>query len=115
MLKSQNRLRHRRDIDKVYKRGTYGAGEGWLSLKAAKTGQAASRAVVVVGKKVDKRAVVRNRIRRRLLGNLLTLWATVPDGYDIVISVHRDMSHLETAKLSALLATALRRAHVISP
>lgn len=112
MLKAANRLRHRRDIDRVYKRGNYGAGEGLISLKGARFGTAASRAVVVVSKKIDKRAVVRNRIRRRLLGALADIWATVPDGYDIVISVHRDISDLETAKLTSLLAGALKRAHV---
>jgi len=70
--------------------------------------------VVVVSKKVDKRAVTRNRIRRRLLGALAGQWETVPDGYDIVISVHADISGLPAPRLRELLAQSLRRARVIA-
>jgi ribonuclease P protein component len=112
MLGPTNRLRKRPDIDRVYKRGVYGSGEGLLSLKAATGTSPVSRAVVVVSKKVDKRAVVRNRIRRRLLGALARIWATVPAGYDIVISVHQDVSDLESARLEQLLKSALSKAHV---
>jgi ribonuclease P protein component len=114
MLQSENRLRKRRDIDRVYRRGTYGSGEGYISLKAAKGVALQSRAVVVVSKKVDKRAVIRNRIRRRLLAALLNQWATVPSGYDIVISVHRDTSELESTRLQELVSGALRRANISS-
>lgn len=112
MLKAANRLRKAADINRVYKKGTYGSGEGLISLKAAPGHGPASRAVVVVGKKIDKRAVVRNKIRRRLLAALADIWATVPPGYDIVISVHADVSDLEAARLKSLLAGALHRAKV---
>ena len=112
MLKAQNRLRKARDIARVYKQGQYGSGEGLLSVKAVRGVAPQSRAVVVVGKKIDKRAVVRNTIRRRLVGALNDIWATVPPGCDIVVSVHSDVSHLEAARLRDLLAGALRRAGV---
>ncbi|MBW4061650.1 ribonuclease P protein component [Candidatus Saccharibacteria bacterium] len=114
MLKANNRLRQRRDIDRVYKRGTYGSAAGLLTVKAASGANRPSRAVVVVSKKIDKRAVVRNRLRRRLLGSLLEIWATVPDGYDIVISVHRDFRAAPSTELTAALTTALRHARVMS-
>jgi ribonuclease P protein component len=114
MLKAENRLRKNADINRVYKRGSYGSGGDLLSVKAAPGNGTVARAVVVVSKKVDKRAVVRNRIRRRLLGALAEIWATVPDGYDIVISVHRDLGDLAAAKLQATITEALQRARVIA-
>jgi ribonuclease P protein component len=114
MLSAANRLRKPHDIARVYKRGVYGGGDGTLSLKAAPNNRAESRAVVVVSKKVDKRAVVRNRIRRRLTELLREQWATLPGGYDIVISVHTDLSDAPAATLRATLATALRRARVLT-
>jgi ribonuclease P protein component len=113
MLSSPNRLRKGRDIARVYKRGTYGAGRDQLSVKVARglTGQ--SRAVVIVSKKVDKRAVVRNTNRRKLAGALADIWATVPAGYDIVVSVHRDVSGAPAANLRDLLTEALRRAGLV--
>lgn len=112
MLARANRLRSAADIARVYKRGAYGGSGGALSVKAVASGRPAARAVVVVGKKVSKRAVVRNRIRRRLIELLRDRWATVEPGYDIVISVHADISELPTAELTGHLAKAFTRAHI---
>jgi ribonuclease P protein component len=114
MLASANRLRKAYEISRVYKRGVYGSSAGLLSVKAYASGRSESRSVVVVGKKVSKRAVVRNRIRRRILGELQLRWATVRAGYDIVISVHKDVSELQVDKLSQVLNEALERVHVIT-
>jgi ribonuclease P protein component len=97
----------------VYKRGTYGAAGGVLSVKAAPSGRDHIRAVVVVGKKVSKSAVKRNRMRRRLIGELETRLATLKSGYDIVVSVHSDVSDLPTTELRDRLVQALERAGVI--
>ena len=113
MLAAPNRLRKNFEITRVYKRGVYGSSGGPLSLKAFHTKQAQSRAVVVVSKKIDKRAVVRNRIRRRLTGVLATIWKTVPAGYDIVVSVHSDVSGLTAPELTRLVTSALASAHLI--
>ena len=114
MLASNHRLRKAYEISRVYKKGAYGGSGGVISLKAASNGRSYSRVVVVVGKKVDKRAVVRNRIRRRLAEELRARWATVRAGYDIVISVHSDMSTLPVPQLRSHLTRALDRAGVIA-
>lgn len=114
MLAAPYRLRRPADISRVYRRGVYGGANGSLSLKAYAGGNPVSRAVVVVGKKVDKRAVVRNRIRRRLAAQLAGFWATLPLGYDIVISVHTDLRAVPADELHQLLVTALTRARLIA-
>ena len=83
-------------------------------MKISPNGLAQSRAVVVVSKKIDKRAVIRNRIRRRLTGRLAEIWTTVPSGYDIVVSVHADLSDLPAQEIASTLNAALARARVIS-
>jgi len=114
MLARQFRLRQARDITRVYKTGAYGAASGVLSVKAAPSGRAHTRAVVVVGKKVHKRAVVRNTLRRRLIEALRRDWATLRSGYDIVITVHSDVSELPSSQLTGHLQHALTRAGVIT-
>jgi ribonuclease P protein component len=114
VLAKSHRLRTAADIARVYKKGVYGSAGGVLSVKAVRSGRLTARAVVVVGKKVSKRAVVRNRIRRRLTGLLFSEWATVRTGYDIVISVHSDVSELSTDELRERLFEALGRAAVIT-
>jgi ribonuclease P protein component len=115
MLKSQSRLRKRADITRVYKRGSYGSGGGVLSAKALRSGHTHSRAVVVVGKKVSKKAVTRNLIRRRVVSDLEKRLETLTSGYDIVITVHQDVSELQPSQLANQLAAALTKAGAINP
>jgi ribonuclease P protein component len=112
MLAPANRLRSAADIARVYKRGVYGGSGGVLSVKAVKSGRAETRLVVVVAKKISKRAVVRNRIRRRLAEELRLGLATVSAGYDIVVSVHSDISEMPAPDIRAHLDQALTRAGV---
>jgi ribonuclease P protein component len=111
MLAASNRLRKAYDITRVYRRGRYG-GSGILSVKALSTGRPESRATIVVAKKVSKRAVVRNRIRRRLAGILRDEWQTVRPGYDIVVTVHQDIAEESAQALQAALVAALRKTNV---
>jgi ribonuclease P protein component len=115
VLARANRLRSAADIARVYKRGAYGGSGGALSVKAVASGRSEARAVIVVPKKVSKRAVVRNRIRRRLSELLRDHWATVSPGYDIVLSVHSDLSDLPAAQLTEHLHRALARAGITTP
>lgn len=112
MLTKPLRLRKAADITRVYKKGTYGGSAGMLSVKALVSGRSTPRVVVVVAKKVSKRAVVRNRLRRRVVGDLERHWQTVRPGYDIVVSVHSDLSTLPAEKLHDHLFRALARAGV---
>lgn len=113
MLRSEFRLKKSRDISRVFKRGSFGAAKE-LSVKAASNNLPNSRVVVVVSKKVSKKAVVRNKIRRRVSGVLEADWKTVETGYDIVVTVREDVSDMSAAGLKAATLTALRRADVIS-
>lgn len=105
MLASTQRLRHSRDITRVHSKGKP-ARSGPLQARALRNNRSTSRAVVVVGKKVSKKAVVRNLIRRRLAAVLATQWETVTPGYDIVVTVRDDISAATTAEQTAWL-TAL--------
>jgi len=50
------------------------------------------RLAVVVSKKVNKSAVVRNRIRRRIYENLRTKINNLPKNYDIVVNVYNEQA-----------------------
>jgi ribonuclease P protein component len=106
MLSASNRLKKGHEITRVYRRGKYG-GAGILSVKSYSTGRGESRAVVIVGKKVSKRAVVRNKIRRRLSAILRDKWQTVRPGYDIVVTVHQEISDEPAKILEEALIKAL--------
>lgn len=106
MLSRSVRLRQTRDINRVYARGRYG-GAGGLHIKALKNNLEHARATIVVGKKVSKKAVIRNRIRRQIAGYLEANWQTIEPGYDIVVSVHEDISKISSVDLGKQLTSAL--------
>lgn len=113
MLAREQRLRKSSDIARVYKLGRFG-NSGELQVKALASKQPSSRAAVVVSKKVSKKAVVRNRIRRRLLENLASHWQTLGSTYDIVVSVRSDVSEMPAADLGRKLEQSLQRCGVIN-
>ena len=111
MLARENRLRTGRDIERVFRRGRWGGGE-LLQLKAWRSGLAMSRAVVIVSKKVSKKAVERNTIRRRVAAQLAQMWGTIPPGYDIVINAKADLSKTPVGELQKHISAALKQASV---
>lgn len=112
MLATEYRLKKSRDISRVFKRGQWGSSKE-ISVKTASNGMLNSRAVVVVSKKISKKAVVRNTLRRRISGILEAEWKTVTPGYDIVVTVREDVSHLTSAQLKSSVLMAIERAGLI--
>jgi ribonuclease P protein component len=113
MLASAHRLKTGGEISRVMMRGRYGA-TGQVAVRSLRTHLPHSRAVVVVSKKVSKKATVRNRIRRRLAALLAERWATVTPGYDIVITVRADVAEEAAAKLATHLDAALNQLGLIT-
>lgn len=65
MLPKLNRLKKKKDFDRVFKTGK-GLKEGFLVFRAAKSSLKNSRFGFVVAKSVSKKANIRNKIKRRL-------------------------------------------------
>lgn len=108
MFSRQSRLRKERDIMRVYKIGR-GVSDANMSIKALKSGLTQNRTVVVVSKKVDKRAVVRNKNRRRIASIVRNLGETYLAGYDIVVTVRCDMTQLDHAQIEANIQQLFKR------
>ena len=111
MLASAYRLKKGGDISRVMMRGRYAA-SGSVAVRSLRNHQPTSRGVVVVSKKVSKKATVRNHIRRRLAAMLAERWATVTPGYDIVVTVRgtgAESAEAPAAKLAGHLDIALRQ------
>ena len=71
MLKAANRLRARGDFARAYQGGKTRHGE-FVLVRARANHKTANRYGVVVSKKVSKRAVARNRIKRRIMAIVRT-------------------------------------------
>jgi len=65
VLPKINRLKKKKDIERVFKEGR-GFKEDFLVLKAVKNNLKNTRFAFIVSSKVSKKATLRNKIRRRL-------------------------------------------------
>ena len=84
MLSKENRLKKKKDFERVFKLGK-GCQEGFLFLKATKNNLEASRFGFIVSQKISKKAVVRNKVKRRLRAIIRKNLPRIKKGLDIVL------------------------------
>lgn len=65
MLAKQNRLTKKKDFERIYRKGKTIKND-FLVLKTAPNNLGVNRFVFVVSQKISKKAVIRNKIKRRL-------------------------------------------------
>jgi len=82
MLKKENRLTKKKDFERAYKEGR-GIKKDSLFLKIIENDQPFTRIGIVISKKVSKKAVIRNKIKRRIR-EIVRKMNLIP-GFDIVI------------------------------
>lgn len=72
------------------------------------------RLAVVVSKKVNKSAVVRNRIRRRIYEAVRIIENQITKPYDLVITVfHEQIADMDAAEVQDLIKSQLKQAKII--
>lgn len=85
MLSRRNRIGDSEMIGRLAKMGTVHRGN-LLLFRYAKKGGDASRFAVNISKKIDKRAVVRNRLRRQIHEALRLSLPSLRANFDVLIS-----------------------------
>lgn len=71
MLAKDNCLKRKRDFERIFKKGKSFKG-AFLVLKIAPNDLAEDRFGIIVSKRVSKKAVIRNKIKRRIRASLRT-------------------------------------------
>ena len=104
------RLRRRKDFDAVFGQGRAWANQ-FLVLRSVPNQLEHNRFGFVTSKRVGK-AVVRNRVRRRLREAVRSLPSR--PGWDVVISAKRAASEADFHQLKAALADLLGRARLLA-
>lgn len=84
MLSLEHRLRRDQDFDAVF-HGGRSVFDAVCGVKFRENGRAASRFAVVVGTKVSKSAVKRNRVRRQYREIVRLHLAQIKPGFDVVL------------------------------
>ncbi len=113
MLAKKFRFHRQNEVRKVYRNGS-SARSVHMSLKYLKQRtQSENRVAVVVSKKVDKKAVTRNRIRRRVYEIIRKSWPDTAQGYDLVFTVHeRSLSNTKHEDLESEIHSLLNKAQL---
>ncbi len=103
-------MRRRADFDRVFQHGRYNSGR-LMAVRTVKNDLELSRYAYAIPKRVGK-AVVRNRIRRRLREILRAL--PLEEGYDVVISVRPTAATSSFYGLRQELSALLHRAKLLA-
>lgn len=110
MFSRSHRFHGQKSIARVYAAGTTVRGQS-LSLKYQKRPAGKPhRVAVVVSKKVSKSAVTRNRIRRRVYGQLRELEGQIPPSTDLIFTVYSDtLADIDSQKLKHNISDLLQK------
>ena len=124
MLQQENRLKKKRDIEITFEEGRF-VGGNLVNLKVWKVDSAKYpkrgytgdelQFAFVVGVKIEKRAVVRNRLKRQMreVIRLLLLEQKLSPGFFVLVMAKKEMVGLEYAKVSQDITAALRRSRLM--
>lgn len=90
-----------------------GCREDFLFLKSAKSDLGTSRFAFVVGQKVSKKAVIRNKIKRRLREAVGSRLSSIKKGFDAVMVAQKGLETRGFKELSAATEKILKKAGLI--
>jgi ribonuclease P protein component len=115
MLDKSHRFHGLNSLSFAYKRGQVVRG-GPATLKYILNKRRTSfRAAVVVSRKVDKSAVVRNRIRRRVYAVIEDRADSISEPYDLIFTIYNaQLATMGAAEVQKHVGDLLRRAGVTS-
>jgi ribonuclease P protein component len=112
------RLRHRQEFQQVYQRGQRQVGTNLSILAYANPNQPndqpTTRFGIVISKKISKKAVVRNLVKRRIKAALRELSARILPGQLVIISCRSGITQCDYAEILRELKNLLVALEVIN-
>jgi ribonuclease P protein component len=108
MLKKSYRLRKNKEIKKVIENGLSVFNKE-IGIKFIKNNLLNSRFCFIVSSKIDKRATVRNKIKRRLREIIRQNLEKIKPGFDIVIFAKVGIKDLDFFQLKEKLEQLLKK------
>jgi len=114
MISSRHRFHGYGSLKATYQFGQTTRGPQFSIKVRPNSRRRSYRLAVVVSRKVNKSAVARNRIRRRIYEVIRQLEADIKEPHDMVISVFSDtVLEQKTAELASQIKRQLKQAKVI--
>ncbi len=113
MLTKIQRIKKKKDFEGIFKKGA-SIRNSILVLKILKNSLGLSRFGFVVSQKVSKKAVARNKVRRRLSEIIKSHGEHVAEGLDVALICLPGIEKKEFGELKDLTTTLLAKARVIN-
>jgi len=108
VLPKKYRLKKKKEFERVFKKGK-AKKKDFLFIKFVKNDQNATRFGFVVSKKISKKAVVRNKVKRRLREAAREMLSEIKPGYDVVIVAQKGIEKQDFFQIKNQLKQLLRK------
>ncbi len=112
MLPLKNRLKKERDFQRVFDKGRFVASD-LISVKFVGNGTDDTRVGFIVSKKVSKKAVLRNKIKRMLREDIKMKMDSMETGFDIIVIAKKGISEADRDKVTDDLEKTFKRSKLI--
>jgi ribonuclease P protein component len=113
MFPKENRLRTEKDIQALFAGGKSVFGM-FVGIKIKKNLKEQSRFTVVVGTKISKKAVVRNRLKRQIRAIVHAKLCELSSGYDVAFLVKKEAVGKNFEELQSDVEKLLRKAKLLT-
>jgi len=113
MLSKENRLKKKKDFEKLFKEGK-SFREKFLVLKVNKNNLNNNRFGFIVSKKVSKKAVVRNKIKRQLREIVRKEIKNYQKGFDIAVIVLPSIALKDFKEINQVLRSTLKKIKILN-
>jgi len=112
MLAKRNRLNKKKDFERVFRKGK-GLKEDFLILKMAENHSFQSRFGFIVGTKISKKAVLRNKLKRRLRELVRGKIEKIKKGFDMILIAQPGLENRDFWELEEILTKIFSRAKLL--
>ena len=108
MLPKKSRIKNKKDFDKIFKKGRTHK-DGQLVLKAAANETGCNRFAFMVSQKISKKAVDRNKLRRRLAAIAGKSAQSAGSGKDIIFIALPGLEKKNFSEIKKIVETLLKK------
>lgn len=99
MLKNNQKISRKKEFDQIFKNGK-SAYDKYFLVKILKNNQGQNRYSIIISTKVSKKAVERNKIKRRIKSIFLKLEKKLELGYDVIVVCKKEILDIEYKEIN---------------
>jgi len=112
MLKKINRLKKKKDFEKVLKKGK-GFKQDFLLCKIIKNNLKISRFGFIVSQKISKKATVRNKLKRKLSELVRVKLEKIKNGIDIIFIVFPGLENKDFWEIEGIIKKIFEKIKIL--